>query len=68
VDDILLFYGQRKTNIDKTLAEFNEQQPTKTFTIERELHNSINFLELPIYRRKKEIKLQYTEHPLKQIP
>jgi hypothetical protein len=33
VDSILLIYDKRKTNIDETLAEFNEQQPTIKFAI-----------------------------------
>jgi hypothetical protein len=52
VDDILIIYDQAKTNIDQTLADFNEQQPTIKFTMEKESHNSINFLELTIHRNE----------------
>jgi hypothetical protein len=52
VDDVLFIYGQRKTNIDETLVEFNEH--TIKFTIEKELHNSINFLHLSIHGSEKE--------------
>jgi hypothetical protein len=48
VDDILLIYNQNKTNIKEMLAEFNKQQPRIKFTIEKEKHKSINFLDLTI--------------------
>jgi hypothetical protein len=57
VDDILLIYNQNKTNIEEMLAEFNKQQPTIKFTIEKETHKSINFLDLTI---RQEQKLEYT--------
>jgi hypothetical protein len=40
-------------NIDEALAEFNKQQTTIKFTIEKELRNSINFLDLSIHHTKK---------------
>jgi hypothetical protein len=57
VDDILLIYNQNETNIDEMLAEFNKQQPTIKFTIEKETHKSINFLDLTIQRQEQ--KLEY---------
>jgi hypothetical protein len=51
--DIFIIHDQRKTNIEETLTEFNKQ-PTTKFTTEKELHNSINFLDLSIYHREKE--------------
>jgi hypothetical protein len=39
------------------LAEFNKQQPTIKFTIEKETHKSINFLDLTIQRQEQ--KLEY---------
>jgi hypothetical protein len=42
-----LVYDQRKT--EETLTKFNKQQSTIKFTIEKELHNSINFLDLSIH-------------------
>jgi hypothetical protein len=56
VDDILIIYDQAKTNTDQTLGDFNEQ-PTIKFTIEKESHNSINFLDLTIHRNKKQIRI-----------
>jgi hypothetical protein len=62
-DIILIIYDRRKTNIEKTLTEFNKQQRT----IEKKLHSPIIFLNLPIYRREKSYNLQYTENMLKQM-
>jgi hypothetical protein len=64
VDDILFIYYQRKTNTDETLAEFNEQQPNIKFIIEKELHNSINILELSIPRREKELAFTTYRKPI----
>jgi hypothetical protein len=54
---------QRKTYIEETLTEFNEQQHIIKFTIEKELHNSINFLDLSTHRRKKELKFSIFRKP-----
>jgi hypothetical protein len=56
VGDILILYDQRKTNTEETLTEFNEQ-PTIKLTIEKGVHNSISFLDLPIHRKGRELEL-----------
>jgi hypothetical protein len=66
VDDILIICDQRKTNIEETLTELNEQEPIIKFTMEKELHNYINFLDHSVHRREKE-SLQYTETPFSHI-
>jgi hypothetical protein len=43
-----MIYDQRKTNIGETLIEFNKQQANIRFTIEKEQHKSMNFLDLTI--------------------
>jgi hypothetical protein len=48
-------YDKKKTDINQTLNEFNSLQPTIKFTIEKEEHESINFLDLIIYRKGKHI-------------
>jgi hypothetical protein len=53
VDDILIIYDQSKTNIDDTIQEFNKLQPIINFTIEKEQHESINFLDLTIHQKRK---------------
>jgi hypothetical protein len=56
VDSIFLIYDWRKKDIDKTLTEFNEQQPIKTFTIDKESHNFTIFLAISIHWSENEIK------------
>jgi hypothetical protein len=58
VDDILIIYDQNKTNIDHTLNEFNKLQQTIKFTIEKKQQESINFLDIGIHRKDK--NLQYS--------
>jgi hypothetical protein len=58
-----MIYDQAKTNIDQTLADFSEQQPTIKFTMERESHNSINFLDLTIHRNEKEFEFEIYRKP-----
>jgi hypothetical protein len=62
VDDILIIYDQAKTNIDQTLADFNEQQPTIKFTIEKKLRDS-NFLDLTTYCNEKEFEFEIYRKP-----
>jgi hypothetical protein len=57
VDDILIIYDE-KTNITQTLKEFNKLQPTINFTSEKEQQESINFLDISIYREHN--NLQFT--------
>jgi hypothetical protein len=56
VDDILIIYDQRRTNIKQTLNEFNNIQPSINFTIEKEQHEKINYLDITIHRRNKRLK------------
>ncbi|PNF31380.1 hypothetical protein B7P43_G10054 [Cryptotermes secundus] len=58
VDDILIIYDEKITNIEHTLKEINELQQNIKFTIEREQQESINFLDITIYRN--EDSLQFT--------
>jgi hypothetical protein len=50
VDDILIIYNMNNTNIDKTLADFNNVHPKLQFTSEKERNNHINFLDITIHR------------------
>jgi hypothetical protein len=40
VDDIIIIYDQRKTNINHTLQEFNKLQPNIQFTIENKTNKT----------------------------
>jgi hypothetical protein len=44
VENILLIYDQRNTNIEEALTEYSKLQPTMKFSINKELHNTINFI------------------------
>jgi hypothetical protein len=54
VDDILIVYNKKSTNIDMVLEQFNNLTTNLNFTIEKEHNNRINFLDITIHR-----------HPLK---
>jgi hypothetical protein len=54
--DLLIKYNQNKTNIYHTLNEFNKLQQTINFAIEREKHESVNFLDLGIHWNDKNIQ------------
>jgi hypothetical protein len=63
VDDILMIYNQRITNIEEILMEFNKQQPKVKFTMEKEQHNSINFLDITMHLRKGKVEFaMYRKH------
>jgi hypothetical protein len=57
-------YG-RKTNTDHILNEFNKLQPTIKVTIEKEEHESINFLDLEIHRNDKNLPFSIHQKPTK---
>jgi peptide-methionine (R)-S-oxide reductase len=48
VDDILIIYNKNITNIEKSLNEFNTVHPKINFTIEKETHNTLNYIDLTI--------------------
>jgi hypothetical protein len=52
LDDILIIYNRKKTNIDETLTEFSKQTTSIKFTIRKKQHNSINFLDLAIHQNE----------------
>jgi hypothetical protein len=52
VDDILIAYNQKQTNIKDVLAQFNNTMATMKFTIEEETNNIIHFLDVTIIRTK----------------
>ena len=50
VDDLLIIYNERKTDIEELLYRFNDITPKLNFTIEKETGGNINFLDLTIHR------------------
>jgi hypothetical protein len=51
VDDILIIYNKKKTNIEEALKDFNNIQRSIKFTIEKEKHKKINYLDITIHRK-----------------
>ena len=50
MDDLLIIYNDRKTDIEDLLYHFNNVTPKLNFTIENEMAGNINFLDLTIHR------------------
>ena len=48
VDNILMVYIDKDTNIQNVLEQFNNISPTLNFTVEQEVNNSIHYLDLTI--------------------
>jgi hypothetical protein len=63
VDDILMIYNKNKTNIHEIQAEFNKKATSIKFTIKEEYHNSINFLDITIYRKRTKLELGIYRKP-----
>jgi hypothetical protein len=58
-----MIYNEKKTNIDETIAEFNEQGSNIRFSMEKEQHNCINFLDLTIHRKNTELEFEIYRKP-----
>ena len=63
VDNILIVYKYRVTNIQEILKLFKNMSPTKTFTMEEEINNSINFLDITIYKTDHNISFNIYRKP-----
>jgi hypothetical protein len=67
VDDLLIIYNERRTDVEFFLYCFNNITPKLNFTIEKETRGSINFLDLTIHRDENRFsidiyrKLTYTD-------
>jgi hypothetical protein len=46
VDDILTIYNEDYTNIEDTLTEFNSIHPSIQYTIEKQIDNKLNYLDI----------------------
>jgi len=53
VDDILIVYDTKHTNITSILEDFNSLHPNWHFTKEIEKDNKINYLDITIHRHQK---------------
>jgi len=68
IDDFLIVYNESSTNIDTLLDCFNSAIPAMTFPIEKELDNSINFLDITIHKKAENFSSAYTESRPQPIP
>jgi hypothetical protein len=50
VDDILIIYDHNNTNLNKVLNQFNNIHSNIQFTVEKENHSRVNFLDITIHR------------------
>ena len=62
VDDILILYNEKTTNIQEIMDMSNNISPTLTFTMETE-NNPINFLDITIQKRGHEINFNIYRKP-----
>lgn len=56
-DEILIIYNTQVTNINSTLDEFNIIHPEIKFTMEKESHNKINYLDLTISKARNKLNM-----------
>jgi hypothetical protein len=52
IDDILIIYNSKHTNIHNILKEFNTVHPNLKFTLETETHNKINYIDITINKQQ----------------
>jgi hypothetical protein len=64
VDDILLFFYTHITNIQGVLQEFNTVHPKLQFTLEEEVNNRLNFLDITIIRSNDSIQSNIYRKPM----
>jgi hypothetical protein len=55
VDDILIVYNTHLTNINNTLTDFNTLHPQIEFTMETEIDNKLNYLDLTIINKQDQL-------------
>jgi len=63
VDDILLIYNENRTNIEELLKSFNDLTPSLNFTLEREVDNKLNFLDISIIKTVDRISFDICRKP-----
>jgi hypothetical protein len=63
VDDILIMYDQRKTDEHSFLQKINEVDENLQFKISTESNNTINYLDLLIYRNGRNINIAIYRKP-----
>lgn len=67
VDDILIIFNNRKTNIPNMLHEFNLIHPNVKFTLENETNNKLNSLISQFVNTQTKSHMKYIENPQQLI-
>jgi len=62
-NDILIVYNESSTNTDTLLDCFNNAMPATTFSIEKELDNSINFLDITVHKKARNFSFSIYQKP-----
>ena len=68
IDDILIIYNNKATNVHEVFTVFNNITPTVKLTMEEEIENKINFLDITISKAEKTYHSIYIENQLQQTP
>jgi hypothetical protein len=63
VDDILMIYNEDTTNIDDMIGAFNLIHPNIQFTIEKQIHNALNYLDITIAITHKKLHFNIYRKP-----
>jgi len=63
VDDILIIYDSRQTNIHAILNDFNSIHPNLQFTKETEQNNTINYLDVTINKKLLKVNISIFRKP-----
>jgi hypothetical protein len=63
VDDILIFYKDNTTNIEKVLSSFDSINPELTFTMEQEKDNKLKFLDITITKDANKLNYEIYRKP-----
>jgi len=63
VNDIPIVYNDPTTDIDKALDSFSNATPTVKFTMEKEIDNTINFLDVTVQKRTESFSFNIYRKP-----
>jgi hypothetical protein len=67
VDDIFIIYDQRKITPQTILEDFNIQHKDLKFTINNEIKDQINYLDLNLTNKRGQIKMEIYRKPTKDV-
>jgi hypothetical protein len=68
IDDIVIIYDKRRTNINNVLFKFSNLYKTLQFTVEEGNPDKINYLDTTIHRKPPEFTFDIYQKPTKTSP